>query len=106
MFFLTLLSLLLFSVVLLVGGIVGYIKVRSKASLISGLITSFLLLGTFVPMYSNTKQGLQVAMALLIAYLALFGFRWNKTKKFMPMGLLVVLDIICLVLVVLACKLV
>ena len=66
------------------GGIIGYIKSKSKVSLISGGISGLLLL-ILAAMMNAGNQGAAIASAIIITLLiVVFIVRWFKTKKFMP----------------------
>jgi uncharacterized membrane protein (UPF0136 family) len=85
-------------VLLLVGGLIGFLKAKSKISLLSSAISAAVLVITtqtsiFQPGFR--RGAAEIILALL---LVLFAFRLSKTKKFMPSGLMLVLTIAALVL--------
>jgi uncharacterized membrane protein (UPF0136 family) len=84
-------------VLLLVGGLIGYLKAKSKASLIASTISAASLIlcasGLFEPRIARALANLVMAVLLVV-----FGLRLSKTKKFMPSGMLLVLTIIALAL--------
>jgi len=63
-------------VLLVVGGLIGFLKAGSKMSLLSSAIFAALLILAFV--------------------VVVFAFRLAKTKKFMPSGLLLLLTLAAL----------
>lgn len=85
--------LLAYVVLLELGGIIGFAKAGSKASLIaSSIFAAVLLLFVFniLPIaYSWT------VVAFLLVF---FGKRLARTRKFMPSGMMVILSIVALVL--------
>jgi uncharacterized membrane protein (UPF0136 family) len=84
-------------VLLLAGGLMGFVKAGSKISLITSSIFAVLLalcaLGIFRPFY--------IADVLVALLLIVFGMRFAKGRKFMPSGLMLILSaIVLLVLLV------
>ncbi len=85
-------------VLLLVGGLIGFLKAGSKISLITSAVSAALLVVTtfrsvFQPGFRHSAA--EVIMALLII---VFAIRLTKTKKFMPSGLMFALTIAALTL--------
>lgn len=79
---------------LVAGGLMGFIKAKSKMSLIMSLAFA-------IPLALCAMDKLQVRYLpeILIGFLALFfGMRFMKSKKFMPNGLMTILSIAALVL--------
>ena len=69
---------LFYSVLLLVGGVIGYKKANSKASLIAGVVSG-LLLGIFA--FIGGWFPISVISGTMFV---VFALRFIKTKKFMP----------------------
>ncbi len=84
---------LLYAVLILIGGFVGHIKSGSSASLISGLIFGILLLGAWWAMVQGLRWGWIGAMALSLILLIFFSLRFLKTQNFMPPGFLAILSL-------------
>ena len=79
-------------VLLVAGGLVGFLKAGSKASLIaSSAFAVPLVLAALgvVPAY--------VADGVLVALLVMMGMKFAKSKKFMPSGLMATLSVVALV---------
>jgi uncharacterized membrane protein (UPF0136 family) len=87
-------SLLVVALLIFVGGVIGFIKGKSKASIIAGTISSMLLLVCFFVCSYSEVYGYLAAFILLSALDFVFVKRLLKTKKFMPAGMILA---ICLV---------
>ncbi len=70
---------------LLVGGLIGFLKAGSKASLIASVAFAIPLVLTVV-----LGGGVAMALGFLAAHFVYFAFRFVRTKKFMPGGLLAI----------------
>jgi|SRR5579859_2722390 len=85
-------------VLLLLGGLFGFYKGKSKVSLITSVVSAALLVlttlrGIFEPAFAR-----DLANLIMAALLVVFAIRLAKTKKFMPSGLMLVLTILVLAL--------
>lgn len=83
---------------LIVGGLMGFIKGKSRISLISSAIFAVVLalvaLGTIPSKY--------VAIGLVAFLLVFFGARFMRSKKVMPAGMMSVVSLIVLILLLTA----
>jgi uncharacterized membrane protein (UPF0136 family) len=79
---------------LIVGGVMGFVKAGSKVSLITSVIFA-IALALFAGRVLPWPPGADVLLVLL---LVVFLIRYTKTKKFMPAGLMVVLTVATLAL--------
>ncbi len=84
--------ILFMSIAMLAGGIMGYVKASSKASLISGVISALLLGGSFI-FAINGKIGVGFISSFIIYSILdlVFVMRLIKTRKFMPAGMILLL---------------
>lgn len=86
------LVLWIYIVLLVVGGLIGFLKAKSKVSLIMSV--------AFAALLSLCAAGVvfqpYMADIFLAALLVVFGIRLAKTKKFMPSGLMLILTIVAL----------
>lgn len=78
-----------YGILTLIGGIMGYVKAKSQASLISGLVSGSLLIFAGTAQLMGQSWGLILAAAISAALVIVFILRLVKTKKFMPAGMLV-----------------
>ncbi len=85
--------LIVYIVLLVLGGLMGFLKGKSKISLISALVFALLLtaclFGNWLP---------HQAAILLGLLLVVFGIRLAKTRKFIPSGLMLALTALTLAL--------
>ena len=86
-----------YGVLAIVGGIIGYVQAKSKASLISGIISGLLLIIAGVMQLQGQGLGLILAIVVTIALIIVFAMRLAKTRKFMPAGLMTALGVAALV---------
>lgn len=79
---------------LVIGGLIGFFKAKSKVSLVMSV--------AFAAALSLCAAGIvfqpYVADILLVALLVVFTMRLVKTHKFMPAGLMLVVTIVALAL--------
>ena len=79
---------------LVVGGMIGFLKAKSKISLTMSL--------AFAAALSLCQMGVlnvpHLTGILLVLLLIVFGMRLLKTKKFMPAGMLTILTVVVLIL--------
>jgi uncharacterized membrane protein (UPF0136 family) len=78
-----------YGILTLVGGIMGYVKAKSQASLISGLVSGSLLIFAGSAQLMGQSWGLTLAAAISAVLAIVFIVRLVKTQKFMPAGMLI-----------------
>ena len=78
------------------GGIWGYIKSRSKPSLISGCISGILLLVAAFLQIQGNDLGLLLSKIVTLLLVIVFAVRLIKTGKFMPSGLMLIAGVVTL----------
>lgn len=88
-----------YAVLLVVGGVIGYVRAGSRPSLIAGVASAVLTISCLlVAIYKRPGLGLGLAMPVAALLLAIFGYRLFKGWKLMPAGLMTALSLIVLVL--------
>jgi uncharacterized membrane protein (UPF0136 family) len=87
----------IYIVLLLVGGLIGFLKAKSKVSLITSAVFAAVLVLTQTGIF-DPRVARNLVNVLLAALLVVFAIRLAKTKKFMPSGLMLVLTILVLAL--------
>jgi uncharacterized membrane protein (UPF0136 family) len=87
-------SMLVYGILILGGGVFGFLKAKSKASLIAGLISGALMITAYSVSNRNVRQGFLFGAIICSVLSAVFLMRLAKTKKFMPSGMLLILTTI------------
>ena len=85
-----------FGLVAIAGGVMGYARAKSKASLIAGSLSGALLIVAAI--LSPSVPGFLLALIVSILLLAHFGRSYAAKKKPMPAIPMIVLSGICIVL--------
>jgi len=85
----------IYIVLLVIGDLIGFLKAKSKVSLIMSVAFAAALCLCAAGIIS---QPYYLADILLAALLVVFAMRLAKTKKFMPAGLMLVITILALAL--------
>jgi uncharacterized membrane protein (UPF0136 family) len=84
------LSAIVYGILAIGGGILGYIKVKSQQSLISGAMSGILLLLGGIGHLQGAAWGLPLSIAVTGVLIVVFAIRLSKTRKFMPAGLMII----------------
>jgi uncharacterized membrane protein (UPF0136 family) len=85
---------IIFGILTIVGGIVGYVKAGSMASIIAGSISGVLLLLAAFLLPEHQAAGLILALAVSLLLAAQFIPKFFRTFKVMPAGLMSVLSVV------------
>lgn len=84
--------LFLYALLILTGGVFGYVKAQSLASLIMGTASSVLLLICAFASYRHSILGYFLGIALSSLLTLFFLYRYIGTQKFMPAGLMAIVS--------------
>jgi uncharacterized membrane protein (UPF0136 family) len=79
---------------MILGGIMGFVKGKSKASLIAGVVSGILFGFCYYHSSTSPMEGLIGALVVSLLLIGVFIMRLVKTKKFMPAGMLLAINII------------
>ncbi len=92
-----------FGVLAEVGGVLGFVKAKSRASLIAGGISGLLLfVAGGLMSVGKTQAGLILGLVVCVALAGRFVPAFLKTRKMMPAGMMAALSVLGIVLTVLA----
>ena len=91
-----------FGVLTIVGGIVGYLKAGSVASIIAGSITGVLLLVAVFLLPEHRAIGLATAFIISLLLAAQFVPKFIRTGRVMPAGMMSILSVIGLIAAIVA----
>jgi uncharacterized membrane protein (UPF0136 family) len=93
---------LVFGVLTIAGGIIGYVKAASAVSLVAGAITGVLLIvaGLFLPQHWELGLALGLLTSAILA--GQFIPRVFRTRRLVPAGVMSVLSVIGIVIAIAA----
>jgi uncharacterized membrane protein (UPF0136 family) len=85
-----------YATLLEIGGIIGYQKAGSKASLIAGVASGsiFLLLAIVIRITGNLFPAVYLALIVSLGLAAMFIKRYRATGKVMPAGMLAAVSLV------------
>jgi len=90
----------IFALLTIVGGVIGYVKAGSTISMVSGSIAGIVLLIAAWLMPGNSVLGLVLALIISIALAGRFVPAFIKTGHLMPAGLMSILSVIGIIVAV------
>jgi uncharacterized membrane protein (UPF0136 family) len=93
---------IIFGLLTIAGGILGYVKAGSVASIIAGSITGVLLLVAAFLLPEHRVAGLATALVVSFLLAAQFVPKFFRTGKVMPAGMMSVLSVIGIVTAIIA----
>ena len=93
---------IVFGALTIIGGIVGYIKAGSVASIIAGSITGVLLLVAAFLLPEHRMVGLATALIVSLLLAAQFLPKFLRTGRVMPAGMMSILSVIGIIAAIVA----
>jgi uncharacterized membrane protein (UPF0136 family) len=93
---------IIFGVLTIAGGVAGYVKAGSMASIIAGAISGILLLVAAFLLPDHQVAGLAVGMITSLLLAAQFIPKFVSTGKVMPAGMMSILSVIGIIMVIVA----
>jgi len=93
---------IIFGLLTVVGGVIGYVKAGSTASIVAGAISGIALIVAAYLLPGNAALGLIIAGVVSIALAGRFIPAFMRTGKVMPAGLMAVLSVIGVVMAIVA----
>src|SRR6187200_3246205 len=93
---------IIFGLLTIAGGIIGYVKAGSVASIIAGSITGVLLLVAAFLVPEHRVAGLATALIISLLLAAQFAPKFLRTGRVMPAGMMSVLSVIGTIVAIIA----
>ena len=93
---------IIFGLLTIVGGVIGYVKAGSTASIVAGAISGIALLAAAFLLPNNVALGLIIAGVVSIALAGRFIPAFMSTGKVMPAGLMAILSVIGVIVAIVA----
>jgi uncharacterized membrane protein (UPF0136 family) len=101
----TAIIILIYGVLVAAGGVMGYVKANSTASLAAGLVSGILLVGAAVAMMRGAyTAGWWVALIVALLLLARFVYASIGNFKMMPGGIVILLSVIAVIALIIGRK--
>jgi uncharacterized membrane protein (UPF0136 family) len=92
------LIIVVYGVLVGLGGILGYVKAKSLPSLVFGLASGIALVACGWLASSHNVMGIRGAIGIGLLLAIFFGLRFARTRKLMPAGLMTVLSLLAVIL--------
>ncbi len=90
--------ILIYGVLVALGGVMGYVRAQSVPSLVAGGIAGLLLIASAVAMMRGPFQvGWWAALIIAVLLLLRFGSAAFSNFKMMPGGLMIILSVIAII---------
>jgi uncharacterized membrane protein (UPF0136 family) len=83
-----------YGVLLIVGGMMGYVKSKSRASLFAGAISGGLCVGAAWLSVDQPSEGFTVGSLVAFLLAGVFINRFAKTRKIMPAAVILILSLV------------
>lgn len=83
----------IYALLVIIGGMIGFVKANSVPSLIMGLTFALGLLLSAVSMIKGMKRGYYAAIALTLILTGFFAYRYVISLQMMPAGFMSILSI-------------
>src|SRR5262245_18883556 len=85
----------IYALLLAMGGIMGFVKARSRPSLIAGLVSAVAALVALGLSVAGNLWGRPLGLLLSVALFIFFGYRYaTKNRRFMPNGMMAVVSLV------------
>jgi len=93
---------IIFGLLTIAGGVIGYLKARSIPSITAGSIAGVLLLITAFLLPEHRTSALMVALLLSLLLLVQFAPKFFRTGKVMPAGVMSLLSLLGIIVAIAA----
>lgn len=90
-----------YAALLALGGLMGFVKARSRPSLIAGLVSALGALTALWFSVAGNPIGLPLGLLLAVVLAVFFGYRFAlRGRKFMPNGMMAVVSLVVIAILV------
>lgn len=86
-------SILIYGVLVLLGGLIGYLKAKSQVSLLSGLGSGLALIAAWFVSRQVPQIGMAIATLIALVLCVVFVMRFLRTRAFMPSGMMMIFSL-------------
>jgi uncharacterized membrane protein (UPF0136 family) len=93
---------IIFGILTIAGGVIGYVKAGSVASIMAGSITGVLLLVAAFLLPEHRAVGLATALIISLLLAAQFVPKFLQTGRVMPAGMMSILSVIGIIVAIVA----
>ena len=93
---------IIFGILTIAGGVIGYVKAASVPSIIAGSITGILLLVAAFLLPEHRAAGLATAFIVSLLLAAQFIPKFLRTGRVMPAGMVSILSVIGIIVAIVA----
>lgn len=91
----------IYAVLMALGGVLGFVKAKSRPSLIGGIAGTILsLLCLAITLEFSPRAGFIVMLVPTVLFGGLFASRFVKTRKPMPAGLMTAMSVVLLAILI------
>jgi uncharacterized membrane protein (UPF0136 family) len=90
--------IVLYGLLLLIGGLMGYLKAASTVSLVMGVVSALLAFIFAGALWKGFAWGRWGALALAVALIGVFTYRYLGSYKFFPPGFMALVSLVVAVL--------
>ena len=91
-----------YGVIVMLGGLIGYLKADSLISLFTGTLSGAALVACGMGLIRNSIYAFLISLALTTVLAIFFSIRYILTEQMMPSGLMAGLSIIVLLLLIIS----
>lgn len=88
-----------YGLLVVMGGLIGYLTANSLPSLLAGSISGALLFASGLGFYRSSVVAFFTAMAVALILTLFFAFRFYLTRQMMPVGMMAILSFTVLLLI-------
>lgn len=89
-----------YGILVLAGGIIGYMKANSQPSLIMGSVFALLLIASGIALLKQSDLAYFAGVALSVILTFFFSYRFFITQNFMPAGMMAIVSLVVVIIAI------